>query len=60
MDTRNLNSGKKKTVQKNLSEMSIEALCEYIVELDAEICRVRQVIAKKENAQTKAQSFFKQ
>jgi uncharacterized small protein (DUF1192 family) len=60
MDTKNLNHEKKKTAPRNLEEMSIKALGEYITELDAEIYRVRQVIAEKEIAQMKAKSFFRQ
>lgn len=44
---------------KNLEEMSIEALSEYIAELEAEIVRVREVVAIKRAAQTDADSFFK-
>ena len=58
MDTKDLNSEKKKVAPRNLEEMSIEALGEYIAELDVEINRVRQIIVEKEIAQTKAQSIF--
>ena len=51
MDTEEFNSEKKKPVQKNLEEMSIESLGEYITELEAEIYRVREVIALKNIAQ---------
>ena len=50
---------KKEAVKKNLEEMSIESLGEYIAELELEICRVREVITEKEVAQTNAKSFFK-
>ena len=43
----------------NLDELSIEALGEYIAELEAEIARVREAIAAKEDARTGAESFFK-
>ena len=59
MGTNEFNSEKKKVVKKNLEEMSIEALGEYIVELEVEIFRVREVITQKEVAQTNAKSFFK-
>ena len=50
---------KKKTEPKNLEELSIEALGEYIEELEAEIVRVREVIQEKEQARNGAESFFK-
>ena len=43
----------------NLEELSIEALGEYIAELEAEITRVRETIAEKENARQGAEGFFK-
>ena len=59
MDTNDVNSEKKKVKPKNLEEMSIEALGEYINELKEEIDRVKKVIVSKEVAQKDAQSFFK-
>jgi uncharacterized small protein (DUF1192 family) len=59
MDTENLISEKKKASQKNLEELSIEALVEYISELEDEIYRVSNTIAEKEIAKTNAKSFFK-
>lgn len=59
MDTRDLNHEKKKAAPRNLEEMSLEALGEYIAQLDVEIYRVRQVIAEKEIAQTEAKNFFR-
>ena len=50
---------KKKTEPKNLEELSIEALGEYIEELEAEIVRVRETIQEKEQARNGAESFFK-
>ncbi|MBP11785.1 MAG: DUF1192 domain-containing protein [Acidiferrobacteraceae bacterium] len=50
---------KKKTERKNLEELSIEALGEYIEELEAEIVRVREMIQEKEQARNGAESFFK-
>ena len=50
---------KKKTEPKNLEELSIEALGEYIEELEAEIVRVREMIQEKEQARNGAESFFK-
>lgn len=44
---------------KNLEGMSLESLREYIVELEAEIARTRDVIADKEAAQATADTFFR-
>jgi len=59
MDTDDLEPVKKKAERKNLEVMSIEALGEYIVELETEIARVRGAIAHKEEARNGADSFFK-
>ena len=59
MDTDDLEPEQKKPEPKNLEEMSIEALEEYIAELEAEIARVREVIAGKEVARSGAEQFFK-
>ena len=45
--------------KKDLEVMSIEALGEYIEELEAEIARVREAIKLKENARQGAESVFK-
>ena len=45
--------------QKNLEVMSIEALYEYILKLEAEITRVRMEIAAKEKAREGAEDVFK-
>ncbi|MAF94816.1 MAG: DUF1192 domain-containing protein [Rhodospirillaceae bacterium] len=50
---------KKKPPPKNLEEMSIGALEEYIAELEAEIVRVGQTIAGKQDARAGAERFFK-
>ena len=50
---------KQKPELKYLGELSIEALGEYIAELEAEIARVREAIAGKENARKGADQFFK-
>lgn len=42
-----------------LDSLSIEALQEYIVELEAEIERVRSAISAKESWRGEAESFFK-
>ncbi len=60
MDTDDLEPKKKKPAPKNLEEMSIEALQEYIAEMEAEIARVRETIAGKEDARTGAEQFFKE
>ena len=44
---------------RNLAAMSIEALTDYIAELDAEITRTRDTIADKESARESADSVFK-
>ena len=44
---------------KNLEELSIEALGEYIVELEGEVERVRGEIALKQAAQASADDVFK-
>ena len=44
---------------KNLDVMSIEALTDYITELEAEIARARDVIAVKEKARAGADAVFK-
>jgi len=50
---------KRKLEPKNLEELSIEALGEYIAELEAEIARARSAIAEKESAHDDADSVFK-
>ncbi len=50
---------KKKPEPKNLEILSIEALGEYIEELEAEIARVRETIALKESARDGAEAVFK-
>lgn len=49
----------KKPATKKLEEMSIEALEEYIAELETEIARVGEAIAGKQNARDGAEQFFK-
>jgi uncharacterized small protein (DUF1192 family) len=60
MDTDDLEPEKKKPVLKNLEVMSIEALAEYITELEAEISRAHGAIAGKQGAQAAAETFFKE
>ncbi len=49
----------KRKVLKDLELMSIDALHEYIVELNAEIDRARQAITAKEAAKGTAESVFR-
>lgn len=44
---------------RNLEVMSLEALREYIAELEAEISRALEMISLKEEAQEDADSVFK-
>ena len=59
MDVDDLEPQKKKPDLKNLEVMSIEALNDYIADLEAEIARVRETIKAKEAARQSADSFFK-
>ena len=45
--------------QKNLEVLSIEALHQYIAELEQEIQRVRNAIDGKQDAKATADTFFK-
>jgi uncharacterized small protein (DUF1192 family) len=59
MDTDDLEPVAKKPDAKNLEIMSIEALGEYIAELEGEIERVHAEIALKEKARDGAESVFR-
>ncbi|HJN25289.1 MAG TPA: DUF1192 domain-containing protein [Rhodospirillales bacterium] len=59
MDTDDLEPPRKKTEQKDLEVMSIEALGEYIEKLEEEIERARAAIKLKETARSGAQGAFK-
>ena len=59
MDWDTLDPPPKKPEKPKLEEMSIEALHEYIGDLEAEIARVREAIALKEDARGGAEAFFK-
>jgi len=59
MDLDELEPVKKPQAKKDLEVMSIEALGEYIEELEGEIARVREAIAQKEKARLGAESVFK-
>ncbi len=58
MDINELEPRKKKIEPKNLDEMSIDALGEYIIELKTEIARTEEMIVLKEKAREGAESFF--
>ncbi len=58
MDPEDLEPKTKKPAPKNLEVMSIEALQEYVGELEAEIARVRETIAAKEKARVGAETLF--
>ncbi len=59
MDVDDLEPKQKKPALKNLDELSIEALGDYIQDMEAEILRVRAAIAAKEQARDGAESVFK-
>lgn len=44
---------------RDLEPMSLEALSEYIISLESEIDRARQMITRKQSQQSLAQSLFK-
>ena len=44
---------------RSLAALSIEALGDYISELEAEIIRVREAVAEKESARGEADSVFR-
>lgn len=52
-------SAKQQPALRNLDEMSIKALHGYLDELEAEMARVRKVIAAKEQARIGANALFK-
>ena len=58
MDLDDLELKSKTSKPKNLEIMSIEALHEYISELEDEIIRVREEITAKEDARVGAESVF--
>lgn len=59
MDTDDLDPIKRKASQRDLDEMSIEAIGEYIEGLKAEITRAETAIEKKKTARSGADAFFK-
>ena len=58
-DTDDLEPPKKKPEVRDLEVMSIEALEEYIAEMEAEIQRVKAAIRAKQSARVSAESVFK-
>ena len=59
MDEQDLEPREKKPDLKNLEVLSIEALEDYIGELQAEIERVREEIKRKNSARSAAESVFR-
>jgi len=59
MDTDDLQPQKQKPAPKNLDVLSVEALVEYIADLEVEIARVREAIKGKKGAHVAADQFFK-
>ncbi len=59
MDTDDLEPMQKKATARNLDELSIEAIAEYIAELKSEIERAQAVVGEKEAARDGAEAFFK-
>ena len=59
MDLEELEPVKKKRVLKDLDILSIEALGEYIDELEIEITRAQDKISFKKNAREGAEMLFK-
>ena len=59
MEPEDLEPRTKKPPPKDLDVMSIEALGEYIADLEGEIARARETIAAKESARLSADSVFK-
>ncbi len=59
MDPEDLEPRARKPAPKNLDEMSVAALEEYIAGLEAEIARARAAIAAKRSSREGAETFFK-
>lgn len=59
MDEEDLQPKSRKPDLKNLEILSIEALEDYIGELEREIERARAAIAKKQSARSAAESAFR-
>ena len=59
MDENDLEPQTRKPDVKNLEVLSVEALDEYIGELETEIERVREEIKRKNSARSAAESVFR-
>jgi len=59
MDEEDLQPKQRQPDVKNLEVLSIEALEEYILELQTEIDRVRAEIARKQSARSAAETVFR-
>lgn len=59
METDDLEPRRVRPAKPDLEAMSITALEEYIVDLEAEIARARDAISHKGSARDVAESFFK-
>ena len=59
MDADDLEPRKEQPKPKDLEAMSIEALRDYIAELEAKIGHAERTIAAKEKAREGAETFFK-
>ena len=59
MDNDDLEPRARKVVPVPLETLSVEAIADYIVELQAEIARAQTAIAAKKAARAAADSFFK-
>ncbi len=58
MDTDDLELPRKKLDKPDLQRMSLEQLCEYIVELENEITRAKEAIEVKKDARGAADAVF--
>ncbi|SOD97695.1 DUF1192 domain-containing protein [Caenispirillum bisanense] len=59
LDTDELEPRPPTLAPRDLEIMSVEGLRDYIGELEGEIARVHEVIARKEQARQGAESFFR-
>lgn len=59
MDLDDLEPRARKPALKNLDELSIEAIEDYIAGLESEIARARTAIAAKQSSRQGAETFFK-
>ena len=59
MDADDLEPRNKPKAPRNLDPMSVDELNGYIAELEGEIARTRQAIARKQASRAGAEAFFK-